>query len=122
MRPSIDSRTPRRSGGTVASEPSLTAKTPDGQYLIPADAHLRRSSALATGVPLMLRRGYPVDDPGPGLLFVSFQSTLAAFVRTLQRMDESDRLMEFATATASAHFLVLPGFTPRRPLGSTLFG
>jgi dye decolorizing peroxidase len=111
------------SGGaraTVVTDPDLQAKTPDGQYLIPVDAHVRRSSALATGVPLMLRRGYPVDDPEPGLLFVSFQNSLRAFTATMERLDESDAMMEFATATASAHFLVLPGFDKGRPLGSTL--
>jgi hypothetical protein len=36
-------------------------------------------------------------------------------------MDEvGDELMSFARATASATFLVLPGFTQRRPLGKTL--
>jgi dye decolorizing peroxidase len=109
-------------GATVTTDPDLEAKTPDGRYLIPVDAHVRRSSALATGVPLMLRRGYPVDDPEPGLLFVSFQNSLRAFTSTMARLDESDAMMAFATATASAHFLVLPGFERDRPLGSTLFG
>jgi dye decolorizing peroxidase len=108
-------------GATVVTDPDLQAKTPDGQYLIPVDSHVRRSSALATGVPLMLRRGYPVDDPEPGLLFVSFQNSLRAFTATMARLDESDAMMEFATATASAHFLVLPGFDRTRPLGSALF-
>jgi dye decolorizing peroxidase len=118
-----DSGVPLSGGAraTVVTDPDLQAKTPDGQYLIPVDAHVRRSSALATGVPLMLRRGYPVDDPEPGLLFVSFQNSLRAFTATMERLDESDAMMEFATATASAHFLVLPGFDKGRPLGSTLF-
>ena len=30
--------------------------------------------------------------------------------------------MRFATPTASAAFLVLPGFDDTRPLGATLFG
>jgi dye decolorizing peroxidase len=100
----------------------LGAKTPEGSYRIPADAHIRRAHALALGVPLMLRRSYSIDDPEPGLLFISFQNTLRAFTATMQSLDESDRMLDFAATTATGTFLVLPGFSPSRPLGSTLFG
>jgi dye decolorizing peroxidase len=100
----------------------LGAKTPDGQYLVPADAHVRRAHARDVGVPLMLRRSYSIDDPDPGLLFVSFQSTLRAFTATMQRLEESDRMLDFATTTATGTFLVLPGHAAGRPLGGTLFG
>lgn len=103
-------------------DPNLTAKTADGTYLIPVDAHVRRAHPRDVGVPMMLRRSYSLDEPSPGLLFVSFQNTLRAFTATMQRLDESDRMMEFATTTASGTFLVLPGFSSSRPLGSTLFG
>lgn len=109
------------SGGDAATEPDLHAKTPDGQYLIPVDAHVRRSNPLAAGVDLMLRRSYVIEHPEPGLLFISFQRELRTFVSTLQRMEESDALLDFATATASASFLVLPGFTDDRPLGHQLW-
>lgn len=109
------------SGGTVAADPALGAKTPDGRYLVPADAHVRRANANAVGAGLMLRRSYSIDDPTAGLLFVSFQNDLRTFTSTLAHMDDSDALLGFTTATASATFLVLPGFTPNRPLGSTLF-
>lgn len=100
----------------------LGAKTPDGQYLVPADAHVRRAHARDAGVPLMLRRSYSIDDPDPGLLFVSFQSTLRAFTATMQRLEESDRMLDFATTTATGTFLVLPGHAEDRPLGAGLFG
>ena len=110
------------SGGTIATNPDLGAKTPDGRYLIPADAHARRAHATVVGVGLMLRRSYSIDDPKPGLLFISFQNELRTFTATLTHMDASDALLTFTTTTASATFLILPGFDRQRPLGSTLFG
>ncbi|WP_194895111.1 Dyp-type peroxidase [Catenulispora pinisilvae] len=110
------------SGGTIASNPDLGAKTPDGRYLIPADAHVRRAHANVVGVGLMLRRSYSIDDPKPGLLFICFQNDLHTFTATLTHMDDSDALLAFTTTTASATFLILPGFDAEHALGSTLFG
>ncbi|WP_275557727.1 Dyp-type peroxidase [Streptomyces sp. 5-6(2022)] len=109
------------SGGTIASGPDLGAKTPDGRYLVPADAHARRAHSAAVGVGLMLRRSYSIDAPAPGLLFMSFQNDIRTFTNTLTRMDNSDALLEFTTTTASGTFLILPGFDAQRPLGSRLF-
>ncbi|MDW6061174.1 Dyp-type peroxidase [Streptomyces sp. FXJ1.4098] len=109
------------SGGTIASGPDLGAKTPDGRYLVPADAHARRAHATAVGVGLMLRRSYSIDGPAPGLLFISFQNDIRTFTNTLTRMDNSDALLEYTTTTASATFLILPGFSKQHPLGSALF-
>ncbi|PJI91124.1 Dyp-type peroxidase [Luteimicrobium subarcticum] len=111
------------SGGTQADGPDLNAKTDDGQYLVPADAHVRRAHPLPAGLDgLMLRRSYSyADGPGAeGLLFMAFGADTDLFVRTQQRLDEQDALMAFTRATASASFLVLPGFTPGRGLGSVL--
>ncbi|WP_030796720.1 Dyp-type peroxidase [Streptomyces sp. NRRL S-337] len=110
------------SGGSAASGPELGAKTPDGRYLVPADAHVRRAHATAVGVGLMLRRSYSTDEPAPGLLFISFQNDLRTFTATLTHMDTSDALLPFTTTTASATFLILPGFDRQHPLGSQLFG
>lgn len=107
------------SGGGPDADVDLAAKTPDGQYLVPADAHVRRAHPLTSGSGLMLRRGYSYDN-GPsdrGLLFVSFQRQLRTFVATQHRLVEGDALMRYTTTTASATFLILPGFTPDRPLG-----
>ena len=108
------------SGGTLGTLPDLGAKTPDGRYLIPTHAHLRRTNAAAVGVGTMLRRSYSTVQPA-GLLFVSFQNDLATFTKTLDRMEQSDALLPFTTTTAAATFLVLPGFTTAEPLGSGLF-
>jgi dye decolorizing peroxidase len=110
------------SGGTPATNPDLGAKTPDGAYVIPADAHLRRANPVSTGVPTMLRRSYSFADAAAGLLFVSFQNDLHTFVATLNRMSTSDALLEYTTTTRSGTFLVLPGFGAARPLGASLFG
>ncbi len=110
------------SGGTVSSSPELGAKTPDGRYLVPADAHLRRANPTVVGTGLMLRRSYTTDDPAAGLLFISFQNDLRTFTATLTHMDTSDALLRFTTTTASATFLILPGFDRQHPLGSRLFG
>ncbi|MFK4189601.1 Dyp-type peroxidase [Streptomyces sparsogenes] len=109
------------SGGTIASGPDLGAKTPDGRYLVPADAHARRAHSTAVGVGLMLRRSYSIDGPAPGLLFISFQNDIRTFTNTLTRMDNSDALLDFTTTTAGATFLILPGFDEEHPLGSRLF-
>lgn len=110
------------SGGTIATSPDLGAKTATGGYVIAADAHLRRANALSIGVDQMLRRSYSIDDPSAGLIFISFQHELRTFTATLTHMQEMDALFAFTTSTASGTFLVLPGFTADRPLGSTLFG
>ncbi|WP_030839943.1 Dyp-type peroxidase [Streptomyces hygroscopicus] len=109
------------SGGTIASGPDLGAKTPDGRYLVPADAHARRAHSAVVGVGLMLRRSYSFDQPAPGLLFISFQNDIRTFTNTLTRMDASDALLPYTTTTASATFLILPGFDAQHPLGSRLF-
>lgn len=103
------------SGG---DEVDLGAKSPDGQYLIPADAHVRWAHPLSAGVPTMLRRSYNYDNGGDdrGLLFISFQRELRTFVNTAYRMADGDALLRFATTTASAAFHVLPGFSAGKPL------
>jgi dye decolorizing peroxidase len=108
------------SGGTISSDPDLRAKTPDGRYVIPAAAHIRRAHPNVVGVGLMLRRSYGIDEPGSGLIFISFQNDLRTFTNTLTHMDNSDALLPFTTTTASATFLILPGFD-HNPLGATLF-
>lgn len=111
------------SGGGVTTALDLGAKTAEGGYLIPADAHARRANAQVAGVGVMLRRGYNYDNgPGDqGLLFIAFHRELRTFTETQYRLDESDALMEHTLATASGAFLILPGFDADAPLGSGLF-
>ncbi|MFF8280678.1 Dyp-type peroxidase [Streptomyces lateritius] len=111
------------SGGGPAAAVDLGAKTADGRYLVPLMSHARRAHPAATGSGLMLRRGYSFSN-GPddqGLLFIAFQRELRTYVETQRRLDDGDELSAFATATASGTFLVLPGFSAQRPLGSSLF-
>lgn len=115
------------SGGGPWDDVDLRAKTPEGEYLVPADAHARAAHPSFTGSGLMLRRGYGFQEPSSngengaaGLFFVCFQRELDTFVRTQERLDETDALRDFTTPTASATFLILPGFDADRPLGSAL--
>jgi dye decolorizing peroxidase len=109
------------SGGVITANPDLGAKTPDGRYLVPANAHVRSANANVVGVGLMLRRSYSTDEPAPGLLFISFQNDIRTFTDTLTHMENSDSLLPFTTTTATASFLILPGFDEQHPLGCTLF-
>ncbi|OZD54405.1 hypothetical protein CH252_08905 [Rhodococcus sp. 06-1477-1B] len=115
------------SGGGLTDAVDLRAKTPEGEYLVPARAHARAAHPSFTGSALMLRRGYaysnavaPGADPDDGLLFMCFQNDLDTFSRTQHRLDETDDLMTYATVTASASFLIVPGRGTADPLGSTL--
>lgn len=112
------------SGGGPTDQVNLGLKSADGNYLVPARAHARAAHPSFTGSKLMLRRGYAFDNGGQdsGLMFICFQQDLRTFVATQQRLDEVDDLMQYVTATASATFLILPGFSVDGPLGSTLAG
>ncbi|WP_376778658.1 Dyp-type peroxidase [Phytoactinopolyspora halotolerans] len=109
------------SGGGRMAEVDLTAKTADGQYVTPLGSHARAAHPSTTGSALMLRRGYSyAEGDETGLMFISFQRDLRTFVATQHRLDEQDAMMRFVTPTASASFLVPPGFDRDRPLGASL--
>ena len=114
------------SGGGSDDQVDLNAKTPEGNFLVPADAHARAAHPSFTGSSLMLRRSYSFENDRPGeasesgLAFMSFQNDLRTFVATQHRLDEVDALRAFSTPTASATFLVLPGFDRDKPLGAEL--
>ena len=114
------------SGGKPTDTVNLQAKTPEGEYLTPARSHVRAAHPSFTGSHLMLRRGFIFDNgtvaakPDSGLLFMAYQSDLSTFTNTQLRLDTNDDLMRFVTPTASAPFLILPGFTSARPLGRCL--
>ncbi|MFF1635341.1 Dyp-type peroxidase [Leifsonia sp. NPDC058248] len=114
------------SGGKATDAADLHAKTPDGEYLTPVRSHVRAAHPSFTGSRLMLRRSYMFDSgmqgsvPNAGLLFIAYQNDLNTFIDTQLRLDAQDDLMGFASPSASATFLVLPGFTHTRPLGHCL--
>jgi dye decolorizing peroxidase len=110
------------SGGGPDDDVNLSARTPEGEPVIDAHAHVRAAHPSFTGSRLMLRRGYAFDDgeQDAGLMFICFQQDLRTFVATQHRLDEVDALSAFSTPTASGTFLILPGFDAQHPLGSTL--
>ena len=119
------------SGGAPDDPVDINAKTAEGEFLIPARSHVRAAHPDFTGSSLMLRRGYAfanglVEQPDgtliddQGLVFICFQNDIETFTRTQLRMDELDDLLEYTTATASATFLILPGFSATTPLGASL--
>ena len=120
------------SGGGPDDEVDLTAKAPTGDLLVGAHAHARAAHPSFTGSALMLRRGYAFDNgeatlsdgsvvDDSGLLFICFQRDLDSFVKTQLRLDELDDLRAYMTVTASASFVMLPGFQPDSTLGAGLF-
>ena len=114
------------SGGKPDEQVDLQAKTPEGDFLVPASAHSRAAHPSFTGSSLMLRRSYSFENDRPGatsesgLTFISFQRDLRTFTATQHRLDEVDALMKFTRPTASATFLILPGFSSTKPLGAEL--
>lgn len=98
-------------GGEMMADVDLAEKNPDGSYVIPVDAHVRAAHPLATGRPLMLRRGYSfaTDAGASGLLFICFQRDPESFIQTQLELDRRDALMRFTRCTGSGIFLILPG-------------
>jgi dye decolorizing peroxidase len=120
------------SGGAPDAAIDVESKTAEGEFLTPPRSHARAAHPAFTGSALMLRRGYAFDngtatlDDGTtvddsGLLFICFQHDLDTFVKSQHRIDELDDLRQYTTTTASATFLMLPGFTEAQPLGASLF-
>lgn len=114
------------SGGELLDVVDLSAKYPDGEFVVPARAHARAAHPSFTGSGLMLRRSYNTIRGGSGgavqhgHVFTAFQNDIRTFTLTQQRLDELDDLMDFVRPTATAAFAILPGFDAERPLGSTL--
>ncbi|MEU7579435.1 Dyp-type peroxidase [Streptomyces sp. NPDC041068] len=100
----------------------LYAKTPQGRYVIPADAHVRLAHSRLDGGARMLRRGYSYDDGGDdkGLLFIAYMKDPALFVRVQQRLADEDAMSAFTEHRASAVGYVLPAPGPGEHLGDRL--
>ena len=93
------------------------ADDPEGKR-IPLDAHIRLANprSKATDTSLILRRGYNFSrgfsasgQLDMGLLFVCFQSDLAAGFLTIQRRLNGEQLEEYIKPVGGGYFFVLPG-------------
>ncbi|GHB79178.1 peroxidase [Streptomyces xanthochromogenes] len=112
----------RKGGGEVLSS-DLNARTPEGSYVLPLDAHVRLAGPGPDGGARMLRRSYSYENsPGDrGMLFLAYMRDPALFVRVGTRLAASDALNSFAEQYGSALFYVLPGVGGSgRALGSTV--
>jgi deferrochelatase/peroxidase EfeB len=99
--------------------------------LMPATAHIRLANPRqpATEANLILRRGYNyargLDSSGRmdmGLLFVSYQASLDAGFRTVQKRLNGEPLEEYIKPFGGGYFFVLPGVAGQDYLGQTLLG
>ena len=96
----------------------LSALGPDGQPLIPTDAHIRVAAPSSNRGQAILRRGYSfVDGVDPdsgevdaGLFFICFQrDPRKQFIPIQQRLSEHDALAAYLLHTGSAVFACPPG-------------
>jgi deferrochelatase/peroxidase EfeB len=102
----------------------------NGRPVIPADAHVRLSSAEANGGVQILRRGYSFTDGvveelgelDAGLFFICFQKSPQAQFEVIQRrLGSNDALNEYIKHTSSAVFAVPPGARQGGYVGEGLF-
>ncbi|WNI15382.1 iron uptake transporter deferrochelatase/peroxidase subunit [Actinacidiphila sp. ITFR-21] len=110
--------------------PDFAAKDGDGQYVIPARAHIRLAAHENNNGLRLLRRGYSYTDGiSPetgdlmgGLFFVAFMKSPDQFA-TLQRvLGAHDALNEYIQHIASGLFAVPPGLPAGQDWGGQLFG
>ncbi|MEV5981170.1 Dyp-type peroxidase [Streptomyces sp. NPDC052114] len=109
-------------GRTERDDVDLYAKTPQGRYVIPADAHVRLAHSRLDSGARMLRRGYSYDDGShdKGLLFIAYMRDPALFVRVQQRLADKDAMNAFTEHRASAIGYVLPAPGRGEHLGDRL--
>lgn len=109
--------------------PDFTRKGPDGEPLIPANAHVRLAHASQLGGIRILRRGYNFTDGtdgvghlDAGLFFIAFMRHPGRqFVPMQRALAKSDLLNEYIEHTGSAVFACPPGTGPGQWWGQSLF-
>jgi deferrochelatase/peroxidase EfeB len=108
----------------------LSARKPDGDPVIPPDAHIRLASHAANGGVRILRRGYNYTDGmdpatgelDAGLFFVCFQrDPHAQFAALQRRLGAGDALNEYIRHTSSAVFAIPAGVRPGGYVAQGLF-
>ena len=109
----------------------LAAKGPDGQPLVPVDAHIRLAAPANHGGMRILRRGYSFTDGidpvtgelDAGLVFLAYQKDpRRQFVPIQTALSRSDALNEYLRQTSSAIFAVPPGVRAGQSWGAALLG
>jgi len=91
----------------------LSARTSDGDPVIPLDAHVRLASAQANWGSMLLRRSFAFDDGligqggsaglDAGVLFICYQRyPVVGFIPIYRKLASADALSRFTTHTASA--------------------
>ncbi|MFJ9430730.1 iron uptake transporter deferrochelatase/peroxidase subunit [Streptomyces sp. NPDC101490] len=103
-------------GGSETTALDLNKFGPDGQLVIPDNAHSRISAPEQNGGAAMLRRPFSFHDgigpdgaPDAGLLFVCWQADpLRGFVPVQRKLDRGDALSAFIRHESSGLFAV-PG-------------
>lgn len=109
---------------------NLQATGPNGELLIPANAHIRLASASNNDEQRILRRGYSYGEPvepgsgqiNAGLFFIAFQrSPTRQFIPLQRRLAASDTLNRHTLHTASAIFACPPSVKPGGFIGEELF-
>jgi len=115
-------------GGTEHTSMALGKTGPDGQLVIPANAHARISAPDANGGAAMLRRPFSYHDgflpdgaPDAGLLFICWQADPeTGFVPVQRKLDRGDALSAFIRHEASGLFAVPGGAAPGEYIGQRL--
>jgi deferrochelatase/peroxidase EfeB len=120
-------------------QPDFAATDPDGNPIIPENAHVRLAAPAVAGARIF-RRGYSYNDGASftaerwppwrqameydsGLLFLAYQKDpRSQFTRVFDRMAKFDMLNQFTTHTGSGLFAVPPGVAPGQSIGGGLFG
>jgi len=116
------------SGGTETTAMDLDKAGPDGELLIPDNAHARISSPERNSGAAMLRRPFSYHDgispdgtPDAGLLFICWQADpLRGFVPVQRKLDRGDALSPFLRHEASGLFAVPGGASAGEYVGQRL--
>ena len=98
------------SGGDEFTNANFSARK-GTQFAIPVDAHMRRAHETKS---FLHRRGYNYQVERPegtesGLMFVSFQSDPATFVKIQKALSHLDALNTWTTPIGSGLYFVPPG-------------
>ena len=118
-------------GGHDEYDPvELSATAPDGELLIPADAHIRLANPHNNSGERILRRGYSYSEPtepgtgaiDAGLFFIAFQrSPQRQFIPLQRRLAANDALNRHTLHTSSSIFACPGGASPGGFVGDRLF-